>query len=276
MIEILTASKEHSEDAVRAGLAESRPGFRIEALELVGDEWNIRISDEGGFPFKKKDEDSDSSEKSEKPKDSEKDDDDSDDDDKKDSDSEDKGEKKDDNSSVEKLRSLVEELQQKVEEVVNNAAEVAEDADGKQQKMEEIHDSVKEHVKGEGDGEGELPKGDELAPLPEDGVGLEDIGPTPGAPAPGGPPKGGPKPPMPPAGPGAKRRPPMGAPGVSTFGRAVVANHPGVDEKGEKIELLAAALQIADDPEFAELELVGMVKNRDGSFSAKLQPRNAS
>jgi hypothetical protein len=274
MIEILTASKEHSEDAVRAGLAESRPGFRIETMELVGDEWNIRISDEGGFPFKKKDDDDSgesSSEKSESDSDDKKEDSDDSDGEKKDSDDGDSN-KKDDNASVEKLRSLVEELQQKVEEVVQNAAEVAEDADGKQQKMEEIHDSVKEHVKGDGDGEKSegLPGEDApAAPLPEDGVGLEDIGPTPGAP-----PKGGPKPPMPPA-PGAKKRPPM-TPGVSTFGRAVVANHPGVNDQGERIELLAAALQIADDPEFAELELVGMVKNRDGSFSAKLQPRNAS
>lgn len=270
LYEILTASKEHDEAAVRAGLATARPNARIEAIEDKGQEWSIRlVADDEGNPFAKKDDD-DEKPKSEDSEKSEKSNDKSDDEDDK---GDDKGEKKDkkDNASVDQLRDLVKQLTDTMEEVVKNAEEVASDADGKQQKMEEIHDSVKDHV------DGDKPKGDDLgelgleAPLPADATGLDDV--------PGGPPAGGPKPPMPPRRPGVpsgKPKPPARPPsGIPTFTNVEIANHPGVDADGNRLALaqVVAALEAQDD--LVQYEVVGLVANRDGSYSAKLVKRES-
>jgi hypothetical protein len=269
MIEILSASKEHSEDAVRAGVLSARPGFKIQAVEDKGDEWLVRISDdEDSKPdfLKKKDESDDSSDDSSDEESEPKSDSDSEDSKDEGGDKKEKGDS--DKGSVDKLRGLVDELTKTMEEVVQHAEDVAADADGKQQKMEEIHDSVKDHVKdGEKPGLGEeLPPSD--APMPADGVGLEDIGPTPTAP-----PKGGPKPP---ALPGAKPKRPGMNPGggIPTFTNVQVAQHPGYNEQGERISLVAAAAVLENDPEFTEYEVVGMVENKDGSYSAKLKRKS--
>ncbi len=275
MIEILSASKEYDESAIRAGIVAARPGFKIEAIVDNGDEWLVRISD--GNPFaevedeekpKKSEDKKDKAQKSESADsdDSEKSDDD---------DGESKGKKKD-GPSVDDLHKLVSDLQATMDELVQKAQDVASDADDKQNKMEEIHDSVKEHVNKGDKGKGLLGD-DEAMPavVPEDSVGLEDVGPIPGggAPSPGGPPSG-PVGPSRPSMPGKKKGPGGPAGGgapISPFSNVQVATHPGVNASGQKITMLAAGQALTSDPEFKDMEIVGITQNRDGSYSAKLQ-----
>lgn len=266
LYEIVTASKEHDEAAIRAGLASERPGASIERIAWTGtpgEEWSIYLKqgdDDSPFP-PKKDESDDSGDK---PK--------SDDsDEKKDSDDDDgeKSEKKDGDkgkATVEKLRGLMDDLQKTMQEVVQNAEDVAAEADSKQQKMEEIHDSVKEHVNGDGDG---APKGDlgdmPDAPIPSDAAGLDDLGLD-------GPPKppAAPGPPKRPGVPSGKPKPPTKQPGVPTFTHTEVARHPGVDDEGNRLSLSQVVAAIENQDDMAEYEVVGLVALRDGSYSAKL------
>lgn len=277
--EILTASKEHDEDAVRAGLASERPDFRIEAIVDAGNEWSIRLvkdadsddddDDKPAFLKEKKEDGEEGETKSEKSDDSEE----------SDGEKSEKGESKEDGSSVDKLKGLMDQLQQTVKEVVDHATQVADEAQSKQDKMEEIHDSVKEHVNdGEGKGEGleDLP----APPVPADAESLEDV-PAPGA-TPAGP--GAPKAPRAPKRPGMPtgkppaRRPGVPGGGIPTFTNVEVANHPGVDAEGNKMSfsqvLAALETQVEEDEDLKGFEIAGLVLNRDGSFSAKLAKKS--
>lgn len=279
MYVIATVDKSFTKDQIRAEAR--KKGQIVQMIKDAGEEWEVRLADLP--PFMKKDEESEDAPK-DAPEDAPKDDD-SDDkpkaDKKDDSKSEksEKGESKGD--SLGELRSLIQELQSQVEKVVSVAESVSADAESKQQKMEEIHDSVKEHVDGKGE-KGDL--GDVPAPpVPPDAAGLEDV---PAGPPAGGPPKppGAPKVPgapggRPGAGPGGKPqrpvRPPSGVP-VFTKNQTEVIKHDGVDAEGNKITLVAAAAAIEADEEWSDYEVTGMTENRDGTFSARLTLKSES
>jgi hypothetical protein len=277
MYVIATVDKSFTKEQIRAEARKN--GQMVEFILDAGEHWDVRLADLP--PFMKKDEEGEDSggddapkeesgdDKEEAPKSEKKDD----GEEKSDS----KGESKSD--SLGELKSLISDLQSQVEKVLSVAEQVSSDAESKQQKMEEIHDSVKDHVKGEKGGEGEAP----AAPVPPSdappAAGLEDIpGPPPGGPGAGPkPPAAGPKVPGAPGGrgmPGGKPqrpvRPPSGVP-VFTKNQSEVITHPGVDAEGNKITLVAAAAAIEADEEWADYEVAGMTENHDGTFSAKLK-----
>jgi hypothetical protein len=259
MIEIIKAPKsEHkTEEALRQALATARPEQRIEAIRSIGQEWFIRLADDDDDSDDKPDflkgkGDDDAEKGEEKP----------------DGDSEDKGEELGESVEdakqdlVKELNDVIQQATQVLEQMGEKAQEVADDAKEKDDKIKEIHDTVKDHVAP--GGEGLPPEG-----LPPEGMPPADVGPVPGGPPPGGrpAPRGAPRPP-------AQKKRPIGPPsGVSAFGgrRTEIVTHSGTDENGTRISLLAAANALAEDPDFAGYELVGMTANADGTYSAKLK-----
>lgn len=267
--EILTASKDHSEDAVRKGIATTRPDLTIEDLKLVDNKWHIMATvKEGEKPPFLQDAPSDDApaegspeEEATETPDEEKAEDKKDDK----SDSKDKGKDGDKPSGdvVSELKDLMTQLQDVIKQVSDKAGDAVAETEEHRKKLDEAKDAL-------GDGEGGPgPLGDAPAPPMPDEAGLGD--------GPPGLPKG---PPVPrgPRAPGARPRPgrpgvPGGGPGIQPFTHVEVAEHPGTNEKGERISLVAAAADLESDPEFAEYEVVGMVENSDGTYSAKLKKK---
>jgi hypothetical protein len=263
--EIVSAKKSKltDEDKVRSALAQTRPNFVIENIEDRGDEWLVRLRTADVPPFlKKKDEDagSDSSDSGiSDDSDAGVSDDDSDssgddtDDDSSSGDSSDSKDKKHD--PVKEVERIIGDLQGLLGELGGKTKELQDAHQEKEDKLKDIADTVGG-------------PGDEVAPpLPA------DIGPTP-------------TPKAPPAGPGGALRPPRrpgvpsggaprpGLPTAFTKRRTEVVNHPGVDDKGQRITLLAAASALESDPEWSDYEVAGMTVNADGTFAAKLKLRS--
>jgi hypothetical protein len=260
--EIISASKSDlkTEEELRAALAVHYAGAEVETINEDNKTWTIRLAaddeegeDDGPDFLKKKDEGPDSDSDSDSDSD-EKDEEDEDGDGDKDGDNDGDGDgaKKDHAAEVkaviDQLTSLFQDLGGKVDSL--QAAH-----DEKAQKLKDIDKTVGE------DGE------------PPMGPGPEEIGPTPGAgPAGlGGPPKPG----LPGPGPDGRKRPapPMPGGGLPAFTNYQVAKHPGVNAKGARITLVAAAAELENDEEFAAYEVVGMTENADGTYSAKLKLR---
>ncbi len=263
--EVVSAPKSAlaTEEALIAALKEAKPGFTVENITSDNEEWTVRLAADGP-PFEKKDEsdaDSDSSDSDSSDSDAS-DESDSDSDSDSDGDSEDgdneKG--KNDANPAAEVKGIINQLTQLFTEMGGKVEELQAAHDEKSDKLKDIADTAGGGLPGEGD----MPPG-----------GLEDmaeVGPTPGSGGPK-PPMGGPKPPMPSK--GMDRRKPglPGAPGggLPAFTNFQVASHPGVDDKGEKISLTAAATALEADPDFENYEVIGMTENPDGSFSAKLK-----
>jgi len=263
LYEIHTATKDHSEADVRAGAVETFPGWTVESIKDNGDEWLVRIVADGDKPpFL--DDAKDDAPTDDAPDDDAADDaaDDADDksDDTKDDDSKDKGDKDKDEKGGDvaaELKDLLTQLQDVIKQVNDKAGDAVSEVEDHRDKLDKAKDAL-------GD---DAPAG--LDDLPGDGPGADG---PPAPPLPGG---AKPKPGMP-AGPksvvpGRPGVPGGGGPGLPTFTNVEVATHPGVDETGARISLLAAAQSLESDPDFAEYEVVGMVENADGSYSAKLK-----
>lgn len=257
MYEFVKAPKSEIDRAgIRQSLASARPDKRVEAIKDEGDHWLVRLVAADAPPFVKKDEETE-----EAPKDAPKDeasDDDGEDKPKEEGDGESKDKGDDgEGDALGKLKNLVSEIQSLFDELVNSSGEVTQKADEKDKALQDAHETIKQHLPGDG------------APVP----GAEDIGPVPG-----GPPVDGPAAPAAPkAAPvpgGKKKRPGMAPGGVSTFThrRTFVATHEGVDENGERISMVAAAAQLEADPQFENYEVVG-IKEEDGKYVAKLELR---
>lgn len=272
LYEIHTASKDQTEDEVRAGAATTFPEWKIEGVRDAGDEWLVRIyKDSDGKPPFLDDAAEDENEPPEgspedeaedkaegEPEDSKAD--------KKDE-AKDKGKgEKGKGDVVGELKDLMQQLQDVIKQVSDKAGDAVAETEEHRQKLDEAKDAL-------GDDAG--PAGELPPPLPGDAKGLDDIGPTPGGPpvGPGAkkPPFGGPKSVIP----GRPGVPGGGGPGLPAFTHNTeVAQHPGVDDKGARISLLAAAQDLEADPDFADYEVIGMIENPDGSYSAKLKKKD--
>lgn len=267
MIEILQLDKKHAADeaTLRAAVAQERPDSLIEGVVLDGDNWLVRVKTAEGDlpPFMKKKEDP-AAGGDEAADDAEDALDGGDDeaaegegDEKKPGDEKGKGK----GDPLAELKTIIEQAQKVFEELGGKAEEVAADAEEKGNKIDEINDSIQEHVKG---------PGAEDAPLPG------DIGPTPGAgpvpPGAGGPPKR----------PGVPSGKPPVRPGMNPGGgipaftnrQTEIVRHPGVDENGEWMSIVAAAAKLEEEEAFANYYVDGMTTNSDGTYSAKLKLRN--
>jgi hypothetical protein len=255
--EILTATKEElkSEADVRKALADARPGAKIENIVLAGDEWTIRLAEVPAFLKEKGEESAPDDEASESPEEEAK---------------EDSGEKKDDDAASKEKGDGKEKggsPAQAVEKVITELQSLLKDLGGNVKALQDSHDEKDQALKEISDAAGEHGGGDMAPPLPE------DVGPVPGGPPAGAGAPPGAIPPVPQGPRGPSKRPrPGGAPlNAFTHRRTEVATHPGVDAEGNRITLLAAATELEKDPELQEYEVVGMVENRDGTYSAKLK-----
>lgn len=263
MFEIVSAKKSNLPDEakVRSALAQTRPNFVIENIEDKGDEWLVRLRTADVPPFlKKKDEDagSDSSDSGASVDgDAGVSDDDADssgDDTGDDSSSDDSGDSKN------KKHDPVKEVERIIGDLQNLLGELG----GKTKELQDAHQEKEDKLKDIADTVG---PGDVAPPLPA------DIGPTPTPSAPAAGPGGAPRPPRRPGVPsGGAPRP--GLPTAFTKRRTEVVNHPGVDDKGQRITLLAAASALESDPEWSDYEVAGMTVNADGTFAAKLKLRS--
>jgi len=285
MIEILELDKTYAanEAALREVVAKERPEALIEGIKVTAsnDAWLVRIKTaEGGDlpPFMKKKEEGDApegapeEEAAEAPEDEASEDASEDSDDKKEKGSEsdgvmDKSEKAD---LVGELKDLIDQATQLFTDLGGKAEELAADAQAKDDKINDINDSIQEHVKSDGgegaglpglEGPGGPGAGGPPAPMPG------NIGPTPGG---GKKPAGPPKRPGVPSGKAAPRGVPGG--GIPTFTKrkTEVIRHPGVNPQGEAISILAAVEEIKTDAAFEAYEVTGFTTNPDGTYSAKL------
>lgn len=274
LYEILSTSTDHSEDAVREGIANTRPDWTLEDLKLVNDEWLIQVSkkEADGNPFAEEDSSDDAKEAPEgTPEDDAEDKAEGEPEDSKGDKKDEKGEKGDKPKGdvASELKDLMGQLQDIIKQVSDKAGDAVSEVEDHRDKLDKAKDAL-----GEGEGEGLPGLGDE-APAP----------PIPGDAAELG---GGAKPPMPPKRPGVpggggRPRPGIpgrpgapagGGPGIPTFTNVEVATHPGVDKEGNRISLVAAASVLEADPEFTEYEVIGMVENTDGTYSAKLKKKS--
>lgn len=250
--EIVEAPKSElaTEEALRAALAQHKPEFTVENIESDESIWTVRLAADDDKPdfLKKKDDAPD-----EAADDAEDSADDSADEAEEGESDEGKGDEKGDKKHgdpVAEVKKVIDQLTTLFTDLGGKVDELQSAHDDKAQKLKDIQDTV----------------GDEAGPGAGAPPGLEDIGPTPGKPAPGAPP-------MP--SPGMDKRKP-GVPGVPggglpAFTNYQVATHPGVDASGKRISLVAAANAMETDPDFEEYEVVGMTENADGTFSAKLK-----
>lgn len=255
--EIVTAPKSDvpTEEKLREALAQHKAGFTVENIDSDETTWTVRLAETPDFLKKKDDADDAPSESDESTEpDGDEETDDTDDDGDGDSDGgDDKGEKGDKKKGdpVAEVKAVIDQLTTLFTDLGGKVQDLQTAHDEKAQKLKDIGDTVG----GEGGPGGGLEGGPE---------GLGDVGPVPG----------GPKPPMP-SGKGLDGRKPgvPGPPGggLPAFTNYQVATHPGVDDKGEKISLTAAAVEMESDPEFVNYEVVGMTENADGTFSAKLK-----
>lgn len=264
--EIVTASKAdaQTEELLRAALATHKPDYTIEQISSTGDFWEVRLvtgaDDEKKPPFLDDADDSDDNSDDDTSDSKDEADDSKDDDGDSDSDKKDKKDKGSDDPVAE-VKNVIQQLTDLFTDLGGKVEDLQAAHDEKADKLKDISDTVGDAV-GKPDGLGDLPPGGPGLP-----PGLEDdpalVGPTPGKPA------GPPRPPMP-AGP-TRRKPGVPGGGLPTFTNVQVAKHPGVDSDGKRISLLAAANELANEPEFAEYEVIGMVENSDGTYSAKLK-----
>jgi hypothetical protein len=263
--EIHAASKDHSEDEIRAGATAAFAGWTVEAIKDAGDEWQVRLvknaDDKPPFLQEKKDD---------APADDMPDDvDDAVDSDAADDGESDKGDSKDKGDKpkgdvVSELKDLMGQLQDVIKQVSDKAGEAVSETEEHRDKLDKAKDALGE--------EGGLPGLDDVPGLGDDAP----APPLPGGAKPAGPggkkpPFGGPKSVVP----GRPGIPSGGGPGLPTFTNVEVATHPGVDEKGARISLLAAAQSLESDPDFSDYEVVGMIENADGSYSAKLKKKQS-
>lgn len=264
--EIVTVPKSDiaTEEALRAALAEHKVGFAVENIKSDDSLWTVRLAADDDKPdfLKKKDEAPDESADSaeDATDDSADEAEEGEDGEKSDKGEGEKGDKKGD--PVKEVKTVIDQLTQLFTDLGGKVEELQSAHDEKAQKLKDIGDTVG----GEG-GPGGLEGGPEgVEGMPPAGGLPEDVGPTPGKPA------GPPRPPMPSK--GLDRRKPGLPAGLPAFTNYQVATHPGVDDKGEKISLTAAAVEMEADPEFSNYEVVGMTENADGTFSAKLKLRS--
>lgn len=259
IVKVLKTDAE-TEAIVTAGVKAARPTQYIQNVLENEDHWLVRLAE---FPFEKKDEESSDEAPSDDPTEEEKPEEESSDDSDDKADDKD-GEKKDkkdnksdgDGDALGKLKSLVGEIQSLFDELTNSTQEVSDKADEQASAVEEIGGLLDVH---------RGPKSD-AAELPG------DIGPVPGGGDVG---LGGGVPPVP-TGPkpakGLDKRKP-GAPGINTFthNEYEYATHPGVDENGEKMTIMAAALELANSDELKEFEVEALKADTDGQYVAKLK-----
>lgn len=269
--QIVAASKQlKTEKDVRAALAKAEPGWVVTNVEDRGDVgWLARLEDKVADipPFLKKDDaeappgDSSAPEGSPEEEASESPEEEADEQSKGD-DKEKGGEKGKGKDLVSDLESLVQQVTQVLEELKGKAGEVADDAKAKDDTIKGIHDQVKEHgVPGE-DSLGLPPDAGLDAPMPS------DVGPVPGKPGAGAAP---PRKPGVPTGRSPRGRMPAPLPTAFTKRHQEVVTHPGVDNDGNVINIVAAAAELERDPDWSEYEVAGMTTNRDGTFSALLR-----
>jgi hypothetical protein len=260
IVKVLKTDAE-TEAIVTAGVKAARPTQYIQNVLENEDHWLVRLAE---FPFEKKD-DEGSDDAPEAPADDAGDKEDDAEEKPEESESDDDGEKKDkkDNKSdgegdaLGKLKSLVGEIQSLFDELTNSTQEVADKADEQAGAVEEIGGLLDKHRGPKDEG---LGLGDDL------GAELGDVGPVPG---------GGPVPSVP-TGPkpakGLDKRKP-GAPGISTFTHREFeyATHPGVDAEGNKISIIAAAMELANSDELKAFEVEALKADTDGKYVAKLK-----
>lgn len=262
--EIVTASKSElaTEEALRSALAKHKTGFVVENIKSDDDTWTVRLATKTADKpdFLKEKGDSDDADSSDSPDDADSSSDDpsdSDSNDDSDSDSDSDGDGKKKGDPVGEVKKVIDQLTSLFTDLGGKVQDLQAAHDDKAQKLKDISDTVGPDG-ADGDGPPGLPPG-----LEGDG---EAVGPTPGHPAP---PMPGPK--------MDKRKPPMpGMPGggLPAFTHTYeVATHPGVNSEGKKISLTAAAVEMENDPDFAQYEVAGMTENADGTFSAKLKLR---
>jgi hypothetical protein len=262
--EIISASKSElkTEEELRAALAVHYAGAEVETIKENNKTWTIRLAaddeeddSEDGPPFgKKEDGDSDS--------DSDSSDSDKDSDDDGDNDGDKDGDKDGDGDGGKKDHAA------EVKAVIDQLTDLFQDLGGKVDQLQAAHDEKADKLKDIGDTVGE-----DAGPPPgmeaDGGPVGPGAGPAPGIGGPGGPPKPG----LPGPGPDGRKRPvpPMPGGGLPTFTNYQVAKHPGVNEQGERISLVAAAAELEKDADFTAYEVVGMTENADGTYSAKLK-----
>jgi len=278
---ILSAEKKANEtaDSVSTLLAAAYPDWRVENVVEVDGEWQARLVQDkisssqrevvAGDPppfLKKKDDKEDSSDDDS--------DDDSGDDDPDDDGIPDKDDPADDSDSDDDShgdkggdgKNPAKEVQKVIDELTNLLADLG----GKAQDLQKSHDEKDEKLKDiaetAGGGLGDAPVG----PPPGGAMGPDEIGPTPGGPPPGG----GSKIPLIPKRPGVPTgdAPIPGGPSAFSNRRTEIASHSGVDDRGNRISLVAAAAQLERDPAFAAYKVVD-IKEENGQYIAKLQVR---
>jgi hypothetical protein len=278
VFEIVEAPKQkgQSKASAVAELRKARPGFRVVTFVEAGNVWKAELQErkststrEAEFPFEK-DEESKDAPKAEESDDSDDDDDDDDEAKSEEKSDDDDGEEKGDDKEMSqedalgRLKSLVGEIQGLFDELGGKAEEVASDADEKQKKLDEAHKVLSPDASPGGEG-----------PVPGMGGGPEapESLPAPGGKPPVGPGGAGPAAVGPAAGPRQRKTPRRPAPmAPSAFSnlrrRTEIANHPGVDENGNRITLTAAASALEAEM-FKDYEVVS-IKHDGDNIVAKL------
>jgi hypothetical protein len=259
---VITTAKtdETTEASVRAAAAKAYPSYIVEAVRADGSEWQVRLAKPvspraAQFPFEKKDDaekpDSDSSDE---PDEEESPDDDDTPDEKAVDDEEGKGKgEKKKSDPVAEFVELTNKMKSLLDDVLEQAGVVKEKAD----KVDEMHDLIKDHVQG--------PPAE--APLPE------EVGPTPGAPPAAAGPGAGP---MPPRGPRPRRLPAQRAPMPQGFSNTERISSSKFDANGKERTLAQALKDLEEDPEFRGYKVVDLADKGD-HFSALVErPSNGS
>jgi hypothetical protein len=230
-----TAKTSATQDEIRTSVEEAYDGYKVKKIEDKGDEWEVTLHLADISDLKDVKDDSDSKEDSAEVEESDDDSDSKDSDDSNsDKDGDSDGDKKE-KDPVSKIHELLNQLNTLVDDIAGGVDEVSDKAN----KVDEVHDMLKDHV----------PEG-EMGEVPP-GPGMETDG---GPVGPGKGPSGPPRPPSAPAGLDKRKRP--GGPGIPGGGipafthnrrSRIVFTDPGSSEEVDEAEAFSALSANAKD-----------------------------